>query len=65
MRVQAVMIAAAQGQVAAILRVLRRPPRTSRAAVWKSHSHSLKLLALHSDTNILGIIRLRPTPHVW
>ena len=35
-RFQAVMIAVAQGQVAAILRVLRRPPRTSRAAVWKT-----------------------------
>ena len=35
MRFQAAMIALAQGQVAAILRVLRRPPRTSRAAVWK------------------------------
>ena len=34
-RFQAVMIAVAQGQVAAILRVLRRPPCTSRAAVWK------------------------------
>ena len=36
MRFQAVMIASAQGQVTAILRVLRRPPRTSRPAVWKT-----------------------------
>ena len=35
-RCQAVMIAAAQGQVAAIFRVLRRPPRTSRAAAWRT-----------------------------
>ena len=35
MRFRAVTIAVPQGQVAAILRVLRRPPRTSRAAVWK------------------------------
>jgi hypothetical protein len=35
MRFQAVMIAAAQGQDAAIFRVLRRPPRTSLAAAWK------------------------------
>ena len=35
MRCQAVMISSVQGQVAAILRVLRRPPRTRRAAACR------------------------------
>jgi len=35
MRFQAVAMTLAQGQEAAILRILRRPPCTSRAAVWK------------------------------
>src|SRR6266852_4202209 len=36
MRRQAVMIASAHGQPAAILRMRRLPPRTRRAAAWKS-----------------------------
>ena len=36
MRFQAVALALAQGQPVARFRVLRRPPRTSRAAAWKT-----------------------------
>jgi hypothetical protein len=35
MRCQAVMISFVQGQLAVILRVLRRPPRTRRAAACR------------------------------
>src|SRR5260370_25995790 len=40
-RFQAVMIALAQGQVAASLRVLRLPPRTGRGAVLKTQWRSV------------------------
>jgi hypothetical protein len=38
MRCQAMVMAFAQGQDAAIFRILRRPPCTSRAAAWKTRS---------------------------
>jgi hypothetical protein len=43
MRFQAAMIAVAQGQAAAILRVLRRPPRTSRRRCGDAVAQRLRL----------------------
>ena len=43
MRCQAVMISSAHGQVAAIFRVLRRPPRTSRAPACRTRTQRLRL----------------------